>query len=271
MLIGFGCTVPAILATRTLSSERDRRMTILLTPFMSCSAKLPIYAVFCAAFFRRHQALVMLLLYLGGIVAGILCGLVLRRTSYKGKPVPFVMELPNYRLPSPKSVWLLMWDKARDFLTRAFTVIMLAAVLIWFLESFNYQFNLVEDSAQSLLGTLGMAITPLFAPLGFTDWRACTALITGLSAKEAVVSTLAVLTNSSIADLGAALSQIFTPLTALSFLTFTLLYTPCVAAIAAIAREMRSGWSAFKVVLMQCGIAWVAAMLVYQAGHLLGF
>lgn len=271
MLIGFGCTVPAILATRTLSSERDRRMTILLTPFMSCSAKLPIYAVFCATFFRRHQALVMMLLYLGGIVAGILCGLVLRRTSYKGKPVPFVMELPNYRLPSPKSVWLLMWDKARDFLTRAFTVIMLAAVLIWFLESFNYQFNLVEDSAQSLLGTLGMAITPLFAPLGFTDWRACTALITGLSAKEAVVSTLAVLTNSSIADLGAALSQIFTPLTALSFLTFTLLYTPCVAAIAAIAREMRSGWSAFKVVLMQCGIAWAAAMLVYQAGHLLGF
>jgi len=269
MLIGFGCTVPAILATRTLSSERDRRMTILLTPFMSCSAKLPIYAVFTAAFFPRHGTLVMLLLYLGGMGVGILCGLVLRHTTYRGKPVPFVMELPNYRFPSIKNVWQLVWDKAKDFLVRAFTIIFWASLIIWFLQTFNYQLNPVEDSSGSLLATLGMAISPVFLPLGFQDWRATTALITGFTAKEAVVSTLAVLTGSSVTELGTALAAIFTPLTAASFLTFTLLYTPCAAAIAAISREMGSGLSALKVVLMQCGIAWVAATLVYQVGRLL--
>jgi len=269
MLIGFGCTVPAILATRTLSSERDRRMTILLTPFMSCSAKLPIYAVFTAAFFPRHGTLVMLLLYLGGMGVGILCGLVLRHTTYRGKPVPFVMELPNYRFPSIKNVWQLVWDKAKDFLVRAFTIIFWASLIIWFLQTFNYQLNPVEDSSGSLLATLGMAISPVFLPLGFQDWRATTALITGFTAKEAVVSTLAVLTGSSVTELGTALAAIFTPLTAASFLTFTLLYTPCAAAIAAISREMGSGLSALKVVLMQCGIAWAAATLVYQVGRLL--
>ena len=271
MLIGFGCTVPAILATRTLSSERDRRMTILLTPFMSCSAKLPIYAVFTAAFFPRHGTLVMLLLYLGGMGVGILCGLVLRHTTYRGKPVPFVMELPNYRFPSIKNVWQLVWDKAKDFLVRAFTIIFWASLIIWFLQTFNYQLNPVEDSSGSLLATLGMAISPVFLPLGFQDWRATTALITGFTAKEAVVSTLAVLTGSSVTELGTALAAIFTPLTAASFLTFTLLYTPCAAAIAAISREMGSGLSALKVVLMQCGIAWVMAALVYQVGRLLFF
>lgn len=271
MLIGFGCTVPAILATRTLSSERDRRMTILLTPFMSCSAKLPIYAVFTAAFFPRHRALVMLLLYLGGMGVGVLCGLVLRHTSYKGKPVPFVMELPNYRFPSAKNVWQLVWDKAKDFLVRAFTIIFWASLIIWFLQTFNYQLNPVEDSAGSLLATLGMAISPVFRPMGFQDWRATTALITGFTAKEAVVSTLAVLTGSSVTELGPALAAIFTPLTAASFLTFTLLYTPCAAAIAAISREMGSGLSALKVVLAQCGIAWIMGALVYQVGRLLLF
>ncbi len=269
MLIGFGCSVPAIMATRTLSSDRDRKMTILLTPFCSCSAKLPIYAVFTAAFFPRNGALVMILLYVMGMAVGILWGLLMKSTLYKGNPVPFVMELPNYRIPSPKSVALLVWDKAKDFLTRAFTVIFVATIIIWFLQSFDTRLNVVADSSDSLLAGLGRIIAPLFAPLGFIDWRASTALITGFSAKEAVVSTMAVLTGTSVSGLGAALNAIFTPLQAFSFLTFTLLYTPCVAAIAAVKREMRSGWAAACVALMQCAIAWVCACAVYQVGSLL--
>ncbi|MEG2204689.1 MAG: ferrous iron transport protein B, partial [Oscillospiraceae bacterium] len=234
MLIGFGCSVPAIMATRTLSSERDRKMTILLTPFMSCSAKLPIYAVFTAAFFNRYQALVMIALYAIGILVGILCGLLLKGSLFRGNPVPFVMELPNYRLPSAKSVLLLMWDKAKDFLTRAFTVIFIASIVIWFLQTFDTRLYVVADRSASLLAGIGRWIAPVFAPLGFGDWRISTALITGFTAKEAVVSTLAVLTGTSVANLGPALSALFTPLTALSFLVFTLLYTPCVAAVAAV-------------------------------------
>lgn len=269
MIIGFGCSVPAIMATRTLSSERDRKMTILLTPFCSCSAKLPIYSVFTAAFFPHNGALVMMALYLMGIFVGILWGLMMKSTVYRGNPVPFVMELPNYRIPSPKSVGLLMWDKARDFLTRAFTVIFVATVIIWFLQSFDLRFNVVENSADSMLAMLGRLVAPLFAPLGFTDWRAATALITGFSAKEAVVSTMAVLTGAGSAGLTKALQAIFTPVQAFSFLTFTLLYTPCVAAIAAVKREMGSGKAAAGVALMQCVLAWVCAFLVYQVGSAL--
>mgnify|MGYP004606417145 CR=1 FL=1 len=268
MLIGFGCSVPAIMATRTLSSDRDRKMTILLTPFMSCSAKLPVYAVFTAAFFPHYQPLVMTLMYVMGIGVGILCGLVLKGTKFRGNPVPFVMELPNYRLPSAKSVVLLMWDKAKDFLVRAFTIIFLATIVIWFLQTFDYQLNVVTDSANSLLASVGRLLSPAFIPLGFEDWRATTALLTGFTAKEAVVSTLAVLTGSAVADLGTALSAIFTPLTAFSFLTFTLLYTPCVAAIAAVRREMGSRRSAVAVVIWQIAIAWVVAAAVYQVGRI---
>ena len=269
MLIGFGCSVPAIMATRTLASERDRRMTIFLTPFMSCSAKLPIYAVFTAAFFPKYKALVMLLLYISGMVVGIICGLIMNRTKFRGNPVPFVMELPNYRLPSAKSVALLMWDKAKDFLERAFTVIFFATIIIWFLQSFDLKLNLAADSSQSLLAMLGMIFAPLFVPLGFGDWRAATALITGFSAKEAVVSTLAVLTGSNTAELETVLSGMFTPVSAASFLVFTLLYTPCVAAIAAVKREMNSGWSALAMVLIQCCTAWIVSFLVFQAGSLI--
>ena len=268
MLIGFGCSVPAIMATRTLSSDRDRKMTILLTPFMSCSAKLPIYAVFTAAFFPQNGALVMILLYVMGMVIGVLIGLLMKNTMYRGNPVPFVMELPNYRLPSPKSVGLLLWDKAKDFLTRAFTVIFVATIIIWFLQSFDIRLNVVADSSASMLAGIGRGIAPVFAPLGFTDWRASTALITGFSAKEAVVSTMAVLTGTTVSTLGEALGAIFSPLAAFSFLTFTLLYSPCVAAIAAVKREMRSGWGAACVALFQCAVAWVCACLVYQIGSL---
>lgn len=268
MLIGFGCSVPAIMATRTLSSERDRKMTILLTPFMSCSAKLPIYAVFTMTFFPHYSALVMILLYVTGILVGILCGLLLKNSLFKGKPVPFVMELPNYRFPSAKSVALLMWDKAKDFLTRAFTVIFLATIVIWFLQSFDTRLNVVEDSSASMLAMIGQFIAPIFAPLGFADWRVSTALITGFTAKEAVVSTLAVLTGTSTTALPAALSGIFTPLTAFSFLIFTLLYTPCVAAVTAVKREMGSVKNAFFMVISQTGLAWVVAFLVYRVGLL---
>lgn len=268
MLIGFGCSVPAIMATRTLSSERDRKMTIFLTPFMSCSAKLPIYAVFTAAFFPKYKALVMLGLYLGGMLVGVVSGLIMNKTSFRGNPVPFVMELPNYRLPSPKSVALLMWDKAKDFLQKAFTVIFFATIIIWFLQTFDTRLNVVSDSSDSLLAAIGMIIAPLFKPLGFGDWRVSTALITGFTAKEAVVSTLAVLTGSSTAELGTVLGTIFTPVTALSFLAFTLLYTPCVAAIAAVKREMNSSWSALFLCLLQCAIAWVVSFGVYQVGCL---
>ena len=269
MLIGFGCSVPAIMATRTLSSDRDRRMTILLTPYMSCSAKIPIYAVFSAAFFPKHAALVMIGLYAAGILLGILVALVLKKTMFRGIPVPFVMELPNYRMPSPKSVGLLLWEKARDFLQRAFTIIFLATIIIWFLQTFDTRLNVVTDSSDSLLALLGRLLAPIFAPLGFPDWRIATSLVTGFTAKEAVVSTMAVLLGTSVNNLGPALSGLFTPLSAASFLLFTLLYTPCVAAVATIRRELGSRLATVGVVLMQCGVAWVVAALVYQLGRLL--
>lgn len=268
MLVGFGCSVPAIMATRTLSSDRDRKMTILLTPFMSCSAKIPIYAVFCAAFFPRHQALVMTVLYLSGILLGILVALVLKHTAFRGHPVPFVMELPNYRLPSPKSVLLLLWEKARDFLQRAFTIIFLASMIIWFLQTFDARLNVVTDSRDSLLAMIGRLLSPVFAPLGFADWRVATSLISGFSAKEAVVSTLAVLLGTSMSDLSGALSALFTPLSAFSFLLFTLLYTPCVAAIATVKRELKSGLQTVGVVVLQCAVAWLVACAVFQIGGL---
>lgn len=269
MLIGFGCSVPAIMATRTLSSERDRKMTILLTPFMSCSAKLPIYAMFTAAFFPRHRALVMIALYVTGIIMGILSGLILKNSVFHGNPVPFVMELPNYRFPSAKSVALLMWDKAKDFLMRAFTVIFVATIIIWFLQTFDTRLNVVATSADSMLAGIGKLIAPLFAPLGFTDWRVSTALITGFTAKEAVVSTLAVLTGTSVSNLPDALAKLFTPLTAWSYLTFTLLYTPCVAAINAVRHEMNSVKNAVAMVFYQTGIAWIVSFFVYHIGLLI--
>lgn len=269
MLIGFGCSVPAIMATRTLSSERDRKMTILLTPFMSCSAKLPIYAMFTMAFFPGHSALVMITLYAGGMLVGIISGLLLKNTAFKGKPVPFVMELPNYRLPSPKSVGLLLWDKAKDFLTRAFTVIFIASLAIWFLQTFDTRFNLVPAGGEaSMLASIGRFISPIFTPLGFSDWRASTALLTGFSAKEAVVSTLAVLTGASVASLPAALAKIFSPAAACAFLAFTLLYTPCVAAIAAVRRELDTR-HAVLMSAYQTGVAWVVAFLVYRVALLI--
>lgn len=264
MLIGFGCSVPAIMATRTLSSERDRKMTILLTPFMSCSAKIPIYGVFAAAFFPRHAALVMIGLYVTGILVGILAAMVLDKTAFRGNPVPFVMELPNYRFPSLKSVGLLMWDKAKDFLERAFTVIFLATIVIWFLQTFDPRLNVVTNQTESLLAMVGALLAPLFAPLGFGDWRAATALISGFIAKESVVSTLGVLLGSA-SDVGGALGAMFTPVTAVSFLIFTLLYTPCVAAITAVRRELGSGWKAAGVALLQCCVAWLVSFVVYHA------
>ncbi len=259
MLIGFGCSVPAIMATRTLSSERDRKMTILLTPFMSCSAKIPIYAFFAAAFFEKYQTLVMMGMYLLGISVGIICAIILKKTVFKGKPVPFVMELPNYRLPSLKSVVLLLWDKASDFLERAFTVIFAATVIIWFLQSFDSRLNVVDNSAQSLLASVGRLIAPVFRPLGFADWRAATALISGFIAKESVVSTLTVLLDGA-----GTITGLFTTVTAVSYLVFTLLYTPCIAAIAAVKRELGSGLKAAGFALLQCGIAWIAAFIIYR-------
>lgn len=264
MLIGFGCTVPAVMATRTLPSARDRRLTILLTPFMSCSAKIPIYAVFTAAFFPQHAVLVMALLYFGGMVVGVLISLLLNHTVFRGNPVPFVMELPNYRLPTLKSVAMLLWDKARDFLQRAFTVIFVATLAIWFLESFDLHLNFVTDSSRSLLASIGRILAPVFHPLGFEDWRVTTALITGFTAKEAVVSTLGILTGAGTEHLSAALSGLFTPLSAVSFLTFTLLYTPCVAAIAAIGRELGGRLRGAVVAVFQCVVAWCVAAGLYQ-------
>lgn len=269
MLIGFGCTVPAIMSTRTLSSDRDRKMTILLTPYMSCSAKIPIYAVFTAAFFAKYRALVMIGLYVTGIVLGIIVALILKKTAFKGEPVPFVMELPNYRMPSPKSVFLLLWEKARDFLQRAFTVIFLATFIIWFLQSFDTRLNVVDDSADSLLAMVGKFIAPIFTPLGFGDWRAVTALISGFTAKEAVVSTLSVLMNTGTAELGTVLPNIFNGLSAVSFLVFTLLYTPCVAAVATIKKELGSRAKTVGVVFMQCAVAYLAAFIVYSIGSLI--
>lgn len=269
MLIGFGCTVPAVMATRTLSSERDRRMTIMLTPYMSCSAKIPIYSVFAAAFFPGKEALVMIALYGTGIIVGIVSALVLNHTAFRGNPIPFVMELPNYRLPSLKSVGQLMWDKAKDFIERAFTIIFVATIVIWFLQTFDTRFNVVTDSSESLLALVGHWIAPVFGPLGFSDWRVSTALITGFTAKEAVVSTLSVLTGTATANLSNVLGMMFSGVSVASFLVFTLLYTPCVAAVAAVKREMGSGAKAALVVALQCVVAWITAFLVYQIGGVL--
>ena len=262
MLIGFGCSVPAIMATRTVSSDRDRKMTILLTPYMSCSAKISIYGFFTAAFFPRYRALVMIGLYVLGILIGIAAALIMNKTAFRGKPVPFVMELPNYRLPSVKSVALLLWEKAKDFLQRAFTVIFLATIVIWFLQSFDTRLNVVSDSADSLLALIGQVLAPLFAPLGFGDWRCATSLISGFIAKESVVSTLEVLLG------GSAISGLFTTRSALSFLVFTLLYTPCVAAVATIRRELDSSLKTLGVVAMQCGVAWLASLAMYAIAGL---
>ncbi len=264
MLIGFGCSVPAVMATRTLSSERDRKMTMLLVPFMSCSAKIPIYALFTAAFFPGDKLLVMTLLYIGGMLTGIVAAKILSLTSFTGKPVPFVMELPNYRMPSLKSVLLLMWEKARDFIHRAFTVIFLATIVIWFLQHFDAKLNIVEaGDGSSLLSLIGMSVAPIFAPLGFADWRIATSLITGLMAKEAVVSTMGVLMNASGSALAAALTGVFTTQSAIAFLAFALLYTPCVAAISAMRKELGSGLKTAGVVIGQCCVAWIVAFAVY--------
>ena len=265
MLIGFGCSVPAIMATRTLPSEHDRKMTVMLTPFMSCSAKLPVYALFSAAFFPEHAALVMISLYIMGMVVGVLVALVLKGTAFKGDPVPFVMELPNYRLPSARTTLRLAWDKAKGFATKAFTIIFVASVVIWFLQTFDIRFNLVSDQAQSMLAGLGALVAPLFAPLGFGSWIAAAAVVAGFGAKENVAATLTVLMGGSVA----ALSTLFTPLTAYTFLTFILLYTPCVAAVSAVRNELGTRMM-FAVVLMQCGVAWIVAFVVHATGLLLG-
>ena len=262
MLIGFGCSVPAIMATRTVSSDRDRKMTILLTPYMSCSAKISIYAFFTAAFFPRYRALVMLGLYVLGVLIGIVAALIMNKTAFRGKPVPFVMELPNYRMPGLKSVALLLWEKAKDFLQRAFTVIFLATIIIWFLQSFDTRLNVVTDSAESLLALIGRWIAPIFRPLGFGDWRCATALISGFIAKESVVSTLQVLLG------GAAISSLLSTRAAVSFLVFTLLYTPCVAAVATIRRELDSRLKTVGVVLLQCTVAWIVACAAYAIAGL---
>ena len=258
MLIGFGCTVPAVMATRTLTSERDRKMTILLTPFMSCTAKLPIYSFFVSAFFPKKGGFIMAGLYLLGILVGILAAFLYNRTLFKGDPVPFVMELPNYRLPGARNVGQLLWEKAKDFLQRAFSIILLASMIIWFLQSFDLHLNLVKDSADSILAMVAGVLAPIFKPIGLGDWRICTALISGFMAKESVVSTLEVLFSGNIAS-------VLTPLAAASLLVFSLLYTPCVAAIASIKREMGSKW-AVGVVVWQCVIAWVAALIVHLIG-----
>ena len=269
MLIGFGCTVPGIMATRTLSSNRDRKMTILLTPYMSCSAKIPIYSVFAAAFFPGKELPVMIALYFGGMAVGILVALVMNKTTFRGEPIPFVMELPNYRLPSGRSVLLLMWEKAKDFLQRAFSIIFVATVLIWFLQTFDIRFNVVSDSANSILATLGRLVAPVFAPLGFGDWRMVTALVSGFTAKEAVVSTFGVVLGVGTEQLTTALHNLFTTRSAASFLAFCLLYTPCMAAVATIRRELNSRWKTVGVVIMQCVVAWLVSYLVYQLGVLL--
>ena len=267
MLIGFGCSVPAIMSTRTLSSERDRKMTILLTPFMSCSAKLPIYSLMVSTFFaRKYQALVMVGLYVFGIICGILYALILNKTKFKGEPVPFVMELPNYRLPSAKSVVQLLWVKAKGFLQKAFTIIFAATIVIWFLQTFDARFNVAKSAENSLLAAIGNLAAPLFAPLGFGDWRVATALITGFTAKESVVSTLSILLGGSTAGV----SAMFTPFSAVVFLVFTLLYTPCVAAIATVKREMGGAKAATLIAVSQCAIAWVVAFVVHLFGMAVG-
>lgn len=266
MLIGFGCSVPAIMATRTLASDRDRRMTILLMPFMSCSAKIPIYALFCAALFPGKGALMMTILYFGGMLLGIIMALILKSSVFRGNPIPFVMELPNYRLPSLKSVGMLMWEKARDFLQKAFTVIFLASIVIWFLQSFDLKLNIVTDSGDSILALIGKSIAPLFVPCGFGDWRIITSLISGFVAKEAVVSTLNVLMEDGVRTIEEILSSFFTGLSGVSFLFFTLLYTPCIAAVTTIRKELDSRWQTGVVIIMQCVLAWIVSALIYNIG-----
>lgn len=266
MLVGFGCTVPAIMSTRTLPSEHDRKMTVMLTPFMSCSAKLPVYGLLCGAFFPQATVPAMVSLYLIGIAIGCIAALVLNRTAFKGDPVPFIMELPNYRLPSVKTTVMLAWDKAKDFITKAFTIIFAATVVIWFLQTFDIRFNVVADQSQSLLAGLGSIIAPALAPLGFGDWRASTALVTGLIAKESVISTLTVLLGATSP---AALSSMFSPFTAYVFLVFTLLYPPCVAAIGAVKSELGARY-AVAVFAFQVTVAWIVAFVVHSAGILLG-
>lgn len=270
MLIGFGCSVPAIMSARTLSSERDRKMTIIVTPFMSCSAKLPIYGMITAAFFPEHTALVLIAVYGLGILVAIVSALLLKRTVFQGELIPFVLELPNYRIPDARSVVLHMWEKAKDFLVRAFTIIFVASILIWFLQSFDFTLHMVADSGESMLAQLGTWLSHIFAPLGFEDWRASTALVTGITAKESVVSTLSVLTNAtSDAGLSAALMNIFTPVSAFAYLCFTVLYMPCVAAFAATKRELGSMKEAMFTALFQTGVAYIVALIVYQLGTLL--
>lgn len=261
MLIGFGCTVPAVMATRTLPSDRDRKMTVLLTPFMSCSAKIPVYAFFTHAFFPEHGWLVMTGLYFTGILVAILMALLFKKTLFTGSPVPFVMELPNYRLPSLRSVLQLIGEKAKDFLTKAFTVIFVASIIIWFFTNFDLKFNLVSDPQNSLLALIGGALSFIFVPLGFGDWRISTALLTGFTAKESVVSTIEVLGGAETVLAG------YSAATVLAILVFTLLYTPCVAAVAAVRRELGTKW-AISMVFIQCTVAWVAAFLVHLPGTL---
>ena len=262
MLIGFGCTVPAVMSTRTLPSERDRKMTILLTPFFSCTAKLPIYGFFISVFFPNYKWLIITGLYVLGIIFGVLMALVFKKTLFKGEPVPFVMELPNYRIPSPRTTLQLLWEKSKDFLQRAFSVILIATIVVWFLSNFDFRINLVEDSQNSILAAVSGVLVPIFKPLGLGDWRVVTSLISGFMAKESVVSVLEVIFPSK-----EAMMAILTPLAAASMLVFSLLYTPCVAAIAAIRRELGSRWAVY-VVLWQCLIAWIAALLVRLVGSL---
>jgi ferrous iron transport protein B len=269
MLLGFGCTVPAILATRTLASERDRKMTILLTPFMSCTAKIPIYALFAAVFFGGNSAVIMLILYVLGAALGTLMAWIGSRTAFRGNSTPFIMELPNYRFPSMKSVVVLLWDKARDFIQRAFTVIFMATLLIWFLQNFDVRLNPIQNGEQSLLSGLGKLLTPLFRPLGFSDWRLTTALISGLAAKEAVVSSLGVMMQTSMAELPNAIEKLFSPLSAFSYLVFVLLYTPCFASIATMKKELKSGLLTLLAVVGQCVFAWLIAWGVFSLGSIL--
>lgn len=269
MLIGFGCSVPAIMATRTLGSDRERKMTVLLTPFMSCSAKLPIYAVFTMAFFQRHQGLVMIALYVLGIVVAVAAALLLKKTKFKGRSMPFLLELPPYRLPDIKTVMRDLWSKTKDFLTRAFTIIFLASLVVWLLQSFDFRFNLVGDSSESILAVFGKLLSPLFTPLGFGDWRSATALVTGLLSKETVISTFAILLGAGdSAGVASLLATLFTPLSAFSFLVFTLLYMPCVAAFAVTKRELGGMGKALLASLFQTSIAWFVAFLFYQIGGL---
>ncbi len=269
MLIGFGCSVPAIMATRTLGSNRERKMTILLTPFMSCSAKLPIYAVFTMAFFQRHQGLVMIALYILGIVVAVLAALLLKKTMFKGRSMPFLLELPPYRLPDFKTVMRDLWSKTKDFLTRAFTIIFLASLVVWLLQSFDFRFNLVNDSSESILAVFGKLLSPIFTPLGFGDWHSATALVTGLLSKETVISTFAILLGASdSAGVASLLPTLFTPLSAFSFLVFTLLYMPCVAAFAVTKRELGGMGKALLASLFQTSVAWFVAFLFYQIARL---